>query len=216
MTLTIDLFWSFRSPFSYLATGRLAQLVRDNDMEVRVRVVQPIAIRDPHFFDRSSPLFPAYVMRDSKRSAEMQHIPFRWPVPDPVIMNMQTREIAAEQPYIHRLGRLGVAAQEHGKGLAFINEVSAMLWNGATDDWHEGDHLGKAAARASLDLEALDAEIVADPDRYVALLAANADGLEAAGHWGVPTMVFDGEPFFGQDRIDTLIWRMNQHGLARR
>ena len=25
--------------------------------------------------------------------------------------------------------------------------------------------------------------------------------LEDAGHWGVPTLVFDGEPFFGQDRI---------------
>ena len=40
--------------------------------------------------------------------------------------------------------------------------------------------------------------------------------LEAAGHWGVPTFVFQGEPFFGQDRIDVLLWRLGQHGLARR
>jgi 2-hydroxychromene-2-carboxylate isomerase len=25
------------------------------------------------------------------------------------------------------------------------------------------------------------------------------------GHWGVPTFVFENEPFFGQDRIDLLI-----------
>jgi len=28
-------------------------------------------------------------------------------------------------------------------------------------------------------------------------------------------MVFNGEPFFGQDRIDLLVWRMRQHGLRR-
>jgi len=28
--------------------------------------------------------------------------------------------------------------------------------------------------------------------------------------------VFNGEPFFGQDRIDMAIWRMEQNGLKRR
>jgi hypothetical protein len=32
----------------------------------------------------------------------------------------------------------------------------------------------------------------------------------SAGHWGVPTLVFQGEPFFGQDRIDVLRWRLTQ------
>jgi 2-hydroxychromene-2-carboxylate isomerase len=35
-------------------------------------------------------------------------------------------------------------------------------------------------------------------------------------HWGVPTFVFENEPFFGQDRIDLLIWRMQDKGLTRR
>ena len=35
-------------------------------------------------------------------------------------------------------------------------------------------------------------------------------------HWGVPTFAFENEPFFGQDRIDLLIWRMESKGLARR
>lgn len=33
---------------------------------------------------------------------------------------------------------------------------------------------------------------------------------------GASTSVFDGEPFFGQDRIDLLIWRMQSKGLIRR
>jgi 2-hydroxychromene-2-carboxylate isomerase len=32
----------------------------------------------------------------------------------------------------------------------------------------------------------------------------------------VPTLVFDGEPFFGQDRIDMCLWRMREKGLAPR
>jgi hypothetical protein len=39
---------------------------------------------------------------------------------------------------------------------------------------------------------------------------------QSAGHWGVPLMVFEGEPFFGQDRFETLKWRMVQKGLKRR
>ena len=42
------------------------------------------------------------------------------------------------------------------------------------------------------------------------------EALDAAGHWGVPTMVFEGEPFFGQDRLDVFVWRLRRHGLEPR
>jgi 2-hydroxychromene-2-carboxylate isomerase len=32
----------------------------------------------------------------------------------------------------------------------------------------------------------------------------------------VPTFAFENEPFFGRDRIDLLIWRMEGKGLKRR
>ncbi len=41
----------------------------------------------------------------------------------------------------------------------------------------------------------------------------NQASLERAGHWGVPTVVVRGEPFFGQDRVETLEWRLDQLGL---
>ena len=124
--------------------------------------------------------------------------------------------MAAEQPYIFRLTRLGVAAAERGRGLAFIAEVSRVIWGGDVVGWHEGTHLADAAARTGLDLRALDAAAAVDRVRHDAAIAANQEALEAAGHWGVPTMVFDGEPFFGQDRIELLVWRLGQHGLRRR
>jgi len=211
-----DVFWSFRSPYSYLATKRLVAIAREYDVDVRIRPVLPIAVRIPGFFKQVNPLWPPYLMRDTTRIAEYEGLDYGWPRPDPIVQDFATREVAAEQPYIHRLTRLGVDAVERGRGLPFIDEVSQIIWNGKVTGWHEGAHLAEAAARAGLDLAAMDAAVTADPARYDAIIEANQRELEAAGHWGVPTMVFAGEPFFGQDRIDFLLWRMGQHGLAPR
>ena len=73
-----------------------------------------------------------------------------------------------------------------------------------------------AATRAGLDFHELDAEAIKDSEVLDAEIAANQAALEAAGHWGVPTLVFDGEPFFGQDRIEMAVWRMQQKGLVAR
>lgn len=216
MTLSIDLYWSFRSPYSYLATGRLARLATEYDLDVDVRVVLPLAVRDPGFFERVNPLWPPYVLRDTMRIAQYHGIDYGWPRPDPIVQDFATRAIAAEQPYIYRLTRLGAAAALRGRGLPFIDEVSQIIWSGKIDAWHEGRHLADAAARAGLDLAELDDEIARDPGTYDNIIARNQEAHLAAGHWGVPTMVFEGEPFFGQDRIDLLVWRLQQHGLCKR
>ena len=216
MPLSIDVFWSFRSPYSYLATPRLVRLSAEYDLDVAVRPVLPIAVRLPNFFKQVNPLWPPYLLRDTMRIAQYLGIDYGWPRPDPIVQDGITREVAAEQPYIHRLTRLGIAAVERGRGLAFIDQVSQVIWSGKVVGWHEGPHLAEASARAGLDLAELDAAVGADPAHFDAMIADNQGALEAAGHWGVPTMVFEGEPFFGQDRIDLLVWRMQQRGLRRR
>ena len=213
--LTVDLFWSFRSPYSYLATGRLVELEARYALELKVRPVLPLAVRTPEFFQRVNPLFPPYLVRDVLRLGEFHGIPIRWPRPDPVVMNPDGG-YPTEQPYIHRLTRLGVAATERGHGLAFLDEVSKTIWNGSVEGWHEGDHLSAATQRAGLDLAELDEAIERDPQHFVDTIDRNQAELEAAGHWGVPTMVFQGEPFFGQDRLDLLLWRLESAGLQER
>ena len=214
MTLSVDVFWSFRSPYSYLATPQLVALREQYDLEVVVRPVLPIAVRIDGFFKRVNPLWPPYLARDIYRLGQMQGTPIRWPRPDPIVMDIASGEVPADQPYIHRITRMGQAAAEAGKGLAYINEVGSLIWSGSTDNWHEGDHLAKAAERAGLDPDALESAARDDADRLDAAIEANQRALETAGHWGVPTMVFDGEPFFGQDRLDVLVWRMKQRGLS--
>lgn len=216
MTLSYDLYWSFRSPYSYLVTPRLVALEAEYDVRANVRVVLPIAVRQPDFFANSDPLWFSYLMRDVFRSAEYLGLPCVWPRPDPVKMDFATRTYPLEQPYIHRLTRLGQAATEAGKGLAFLESVSTLIWNGATPGWNEGDHLAIATARAGLDLAALDAAIAANPDHYDAAISASQDAQRDGGHYGVPLMVFNDEPFFGQDRFDQMVWRMKAAGLSRR
>lgn len=215
MTLTADIFWSFRSPYSYLAIGRYRQLADDYDVALNVRPVYPLAIREPNFFERNHPNWLRYTMLDMMRVSAFHNIPFGPPRPDPIVQDLTTRKIAADQPYIFRLTRLGQAAARRGKSLAFCHEVAKLIWGGA-QNWHEGDHLKGAAERAGLDLPELDAEAASDADALDAEIADNQAALEAAGHWGVPTLVFNGEPFFGQDRIDMALWRMEQNGLTRR
>jgi 2-hydroxychromene-2-carboxylate isomerase len=216
MTLAIDVFWSFRSPYSYLATPRLVELHREYDLDVRVRPVLPIAVRMPGFFQTVNPLWPPYVFRDTMRIAEYLGIDYGWPSPDPIVQDFATREVAAEQPYIYRLTRLGVEAARRGRGLPFIAEVSRVIWNGKIVGWHEGAHLAEATARAGLDLAELDAVVTRDAAALDAQIQKNQEDHLAAGHWGVPTMAFQGEPFFGQDRLELLVWRLRQHGLTKR
>ncbi len=214
MPESIDTFWSFRSPYSYLATPDLLQLRQDYDVDIKLRVVLPIAVRDKKsVFDPDNMKPALYLMMDSKRRSEMLGMPFEFPPsPDPVVQDLQTFEVAQEQPYIYRLCKLGVEAERRGRGLDLAAAVSRLIMGG-TKGWDKGDLLRNAVKSAGLDLDELDAAIK-DGD-HLEEIERNHDALAAAGHWGVPTMVVRGEPFFGQDRINTLRWRLDQYGLKK-
>lgn len=214
MSETVDVFWSFRSPYSRLVTADLLQLREDYDVDVQLRVVLPLAVRNPNaLFDPSNRKPPLYIARDSVRRGEMLGRPIVFPIdPDPIVQDFRTMAVAKEQPYIYRLSKLGVEANRRGRGVELADRVAALIFGG-TRGWDKGDLLKDAVADAGLDLDQLDAAI--EGGDHLEEIARNQDALDAAGHWGVPTMVFRGEPFFGQDRIDTLRWRLDHAGLAK-
>ena len=216
--LEIDVFWSFRSPWSYLATPRLRQWQDNYQLQVNFRPVYPIAIRTPEFFQQVQPQFFSYFGIDVFRVAEFLELPFAWANPDPIIQAPGENgrpQTAEDQPYIHRLTRLGVLAAEAGKGIEFADEISTLIWGG-TPAWDQGDDLAQATARAGLDLATLDSKALAEASRLEAVIEQNQADHDKAGHWGVPTCAFQGEPFFGQDRLDVLLWRLQQAGLQAR
>lgn len=215
MTDFVDVYWSFRSPYSRLVVPDLLKLREDYSVDVRFKPVLPLAVRFPEsLFDPDDRRAPMYIVRDSMRRGEMLGRPVIYPLqPDPVVQDFATLKVAEDQPLIYRLTKLGVEATRRGKGLEFAGKVSAHIFGG-TKDWDKGSVLSDAAAEVGLNLAELEAAI--ETGDHMAEIERNQAELDASGHWGVPTLVFKGEPFFGQDRVDTLRWRLDQAGVARR
>jgi len=216
MTTTFDFYFSFRSPYSYLATPQVEALMARYDVRPRMRIVLPIAIRIPGFFKQVNPLWPPYLLRDTGRIAQMNAIPYRWPRPDPIVMDYAAREVAAEQPYIYLVSRFGVLAERAGRGFEFVRKAAHAIWSGEVDDWHEGAHLSQALTAAGLNAGDVARTAAERAEEIDAEIAANEAAQRNAGHWGVPLFVFKDEAFFGQDRLDHLLWRMRQEGLRER
>ncbi len=216
-TLSFDLYWSMRSPYCYLSLDRMLAIERDYDVRIDLHVVYPIAVRDPDFFRvRASKHYRPYNLLDSARLAEYHGIAYRRPVPDPIVQNLETGVIAEDQPHIRLITRLAQLAAERGRGLAYLDQISRRIWDGGTDNWQEPQCIADALTRAGFEADAMVAEAARDGDAIDARIHANETAQDAAGHGGVPLMVFDGEPFFGQDRIELLLWRMRARGLKER
>lgn len=208
----LEIFWSFRSPYSWLATPRLQAFARDYALEVRFRLVRPLAVREDGFFQRSRPQFLPYLWRDATREAQRLGMVLLPPRPDPIEMDLATGVVAAQQPLIERLNALGLAAEARGAGLDFAAACAARIWG--FENWHADESLDQAARAAGASLAALEAWAGENRARIAETLARN-EADHARHHWGVPLMALDDEPFFGQDRIDALRWRLDQRGLRR-
>src|SRR5665213_3345079 len=100
MTLSVDLFFSFRSPYSYLALPKTRKMAADYEVTVNLRPVYPLAVRGPGFFKRADPQCARYVVLDASRVAKFEDIPVRCPRPDPSVQDMASLDVAEHQPYI--------------------------------------------------------------------------------------------------------------------
>lgn len=210
----LEIYWSFRSPYSYLAIDRLVRIEKDYDVTVDFRFVRPLAMREPDFFEKSRPQWLPYLFKDVMRESARLGVPFAPPRPDPIVMDMGTGKVDPRQPLMDRLMGLGVGAEATAKaGLVFARAVSRRIWGGVAD-WHERARLVEAASEAGLNLDALEAFARDEQSRVAAIIAEN-EAAQLAHHWGVPLMVVDSEPFFGQDRLDSLEWRLAAKGLKK-
>lgn len=217
--LSVDVFWSMRSPYCYLALDRILETQADRTARFELRPVRPLAIRNPAFFEgmaQSRPHYRTYQLLDAARTARYLKIAYGRPRPDPVVQDLKTHEIAEEQPHIARLTRLAQAAALIGQGWDFLDSVMRLLWDGTVDGWDKNDNLPQAIADIGMDPRALESQVAQHASALDDIVARNEADQDAAGHHGVPLFVFRGEPFFGQDRFDQLIWRLEQRGLTRR
>ena len=216
MTLSVDVFWSYRSPYCYLTLDRFRDWQAEYDLTVVIRPVYPMAVRNPDFFATVNRKYRTYHTQDYHRVAEFLGMPIRRPVPDPIVMDNATYRIAEVQPHIRRITRLGAASQLRGRSFAFTDAIMRKMWDGLTDGWNTDAHFRAALNKAGLDADEILDEVDNQPDKLEDVIEGNQRAFDQADHWGAPCMVFNGETFYGQDRLDVLMWRMKQKGLAAR
>ena len=223
--IEVDFFYSMRSPWSYIATYQVQEISLKYNIKFNIRFVYPIALRIKGFFEKIDPLFAPYLIRDASRVAEMKNIPYSWPSPDPIVMEMPNKNsnnelkspnIDSNQPYIYRITRLGVLAGLYNKDLEYVCSVAKLIWDGKTKDWDQGNHINNILRNIGLNAEKMNTEIITRKDEIEKIISNNETLHRETGHWGVPVFGFNNEPFFGQDRLDVLLWRLKQNGLEER
>jgi len=212
--LVVDHFTSFRSPYCYLAMGRMAELQNTYNVRINIRVVFPIAVKNQQFFQDAPDYRYLHDFLDAIRLGQFHEIPYRFPVPDFVTQEPNTLVVSAIKPETWTLVRCAAAAQEQGRAFQYVQRMMRYCWDGQTDNWM--DYIGEALTAAGMDGPAVIDEVMANPDKYQAIIEQNETDLHASGYGGVPNNVFRGEPFWGQDRIDMLLWRLKWNGLTRK
>jgi hypothetical protein len=144
--------------------------------------------------------------------------------PDPILADTWPPESGSQitapmdsQPYITWLIRLGNAAQLKGKTLEYCLAVSPYIFGA-------GCPIGEWPFRVEEAFNSIDGlnynatikDINANPDKYDSVWQQNQVEFQATGQGGVPTMSFNDEPFFGQDRFNQFFWRLRENGLTQR
>ena len=178
----VDFFYSFRSPYSYLAAPRAFALADRHGVEVAFRGVIPMAMRG-----QSVPAAKRlHTLRDAKREADHLGMPFgrvHDPIGDGALRCLLVAQHAAEA------GRLA----------EFVLTAGRSIWSEAVDVATDTGLRG-ACERSGLEWDACAAAL-RDPE-FRRRVQRDTDAVAALGHWGVPLLVLDGEVFWGQDRVE--------------
>ena len=215
--MKIDLYFSYRSPYSYLILPRMLKLKEKYDIEINFKVVYPIAIRMPEWFEGKNIFtFFFFKMIDMRLQAKKLGIPFTPKLkPDPIRQNIMTGKISSHQPYIFDICHLGQMAQMKGVGMEFAFEVSSLIFGGV-ENWNTDENLSGAAKKVGLDLNQLRESVSVHEEEIIGQIKQNQVDQLNAGHHGVPLTVIGDKHFFGQDQFDKIMETLKENGLKER
>ena len=192
--LALDMWFSFRSPYSYLALEKISDVIAGAPVELNLRPVPPMV-------DRGLPvprIKRMYIVEDAKREADRAHISFG-KLCDPL------------GPAVTNCLAVAKHAIAQGKGLDFARSAMRGIWAEAMDLADYVD-LRRVVERAGLAWDDAKAAL-ADPEA-ASWAAANAADLAVVGLWGVPSFRVGELVLWGQDRLELLADRLQRHAAA--
>jgi 2-hydroxychromene-2-carboxylate isomerase len=192
MPTTLDYYFTPISPWTYLGAGRFAAMVQRHGVDVRVKPVDYGVI-----FPKTGglPLAQRAKERQAYRLMELK----RWSKQLGLPLTLQPKHFPA--PDLLAACVILAAGESGGDPLRLANAIGRAVW---VEERNIADAatLQEIAAATGHDGAALLAK-ASDPAIRVKRDALTQEAL-AAGVFGAPTYVVDGELFWGQDRLDFL------------
>jgi 2-hydroxychromene-2-carboxylate isomerase len=189
--IVLEMFYSFRSPYSYLALERALELTDHYPVALEIRPVLPMVMRGFEV-----PLMKRmYIVRDSKREADRLGIPFGR-ICDPV--GVGTERCIAMFDY----------ATKQGRGAELARSAARGIWSQALDVASDKD-LRVIVERAGLDWSEAFASIADESWRELA--ENNRAELFEMGLWGVPCFRLGDYTTWGQDRLWIIVDKIRRH-----
>ena len=186
----LDFYFSFRSPYSYLAADRVFRLAELYKIPVKVKPVMPMVSRGISLSKSKR----AYILRAARREEEKYNIPFG-KICDPL------------GDGINRCMSLFLYAQHKGKEKEFVVSVASGIWSEGLDV-NRPSHLKKILERAGLNWD--EGQTWLGNEEWRDLAQSNADDLAELGLWGVPAFRYGNLVLWGQDRL----WALEKAVLA--
>lgn len=182
----LDLYFSFRSPYSYLALSRSIDLCEKYKINLNIKPVLPMVTRGLPVPNSKK----LYIFSDCKREANRYKLSFG-KVVDPLGKGVEN----------------SLALFEYAKQEGKENELTLLL---AKATWAEGKDLSNPDVLEELvsqaDLSWLDAKAALKTDNWQTWAESNRQDLFNLGFWGVPSFQYGEESYWGQDRL----WAIEQ------
>ncbi|MEM8769377.1 MAG: 2-hydroxychromene-2-carboxylate isomerase [Pseudomonadota bacterium] len=188
MGKVIDFYWDIGSTNSYFAYHLLKPIAAKHDAEIRY---QPFNLgyvfRHHNYALMEEPRAKlTNRRRDLQRWAAHHKLPFRMPEVFPIKTS--------------RVLRGALAMREHGLEEAYLDACFAAYWEAGDHTIAEYARLREIAESLGVNGEAF--ETACESDALRNSLAAVTDQAMEGGIFGAPTMVIDGEIYWGKDRFE--------------
>ncbi len=184
----IDFYFDFSSPYSYIASEWIEPLAARHGRAVRWKAILlgvafvAAELKSPV----SHPIKREYTLLDFDRSARFAGVPYTLPETFPVA----TQNVARVFWWLHET--------EPARAVQWAHHALRAYFTRGAVDLSKVDALKQLAGEFGLD--AAQAEAVWSDPRWKARLKEECEAAVAAGVFGAPYVVVDGQPFWGNDR----------------
>jgi 2-hydroxychromene-2-carboxylate isomerase len=202
MAKTVEFYYDYSSPWTYLAFSRIEDVCRRSGagLDWRPILVGGIfnTVNPSVYESRGHPVLPKarYMAKDLKDWAEFYALKLRFP---PSVFPVNSVKSL----------RGALVALEHGKISEYSRRVFAAYWEHDRDISHD-DILGSIVESVGLDGAEYFAKIASA--EYKERIRANTDECMRRGGFGSPTMFVGDSMFFGNDRLVLLEHELRKQG----